>query len=598
MIRNSFLIILLTLLFSQCREASITRDSPLIQLRYAEDYTPTYSEVIEMYRTLDKASAKARLTVAGSTDAGKPLHLFILSNDGDTDPVSIRKKGRSILLINNGIHPGEPCGIDASLKFADELLRGVNQLDEILEHTSIIIVPVYNVGGHLNRSAHHRANQSGPLETGFRGNARKLDLNRDFIKGDSENARSFNRLFSEWQPDVFLDTHTTNGSDHQYSITLIPTNPAALPPAMGSYLREKMLPSLYQSMKEGPYEMTPYVAWINRDPSQGMQMTFESPRYSTGYSRLHHSYGFMTENHVYKSYTDRVESVYHFIVELAAFTSNNSSQIIDSRKQAIAQALENPVYHLDYAVDTTQWEQLLFKGYKAGTYESQLTKQERFGYDRNQPYEKTIRYYSTFQPVKSLVKPSYYLLPSAWHEAVERLKLNGVEMSTVKNDTLIHVEASFFTRVSHPDRPYNGHYFHSEVEYENRTGRVQVFEGDYLIRVNQEKMAYIIECLEPGASDSFFRWNFFDSMLDRREYFSPWGFEENAARYLDEHPEFKAQWEAACKTDPQLINNHDEQMAYLYKHSEWAEACYLRYPVYRLYDDEFAKQHEHPVTNE
>ena len=102
----------------------------------------------------------------------------------------------------------------------------------------IVIIPVYNVGGALNRGSYSRANQNGPEAYGFRGNARNLDLNRDFIKCDSRNARSFNRLFNQWKPDVFVDTHTSNGADYQYVMTLISTQKDRLGGALGEFLTQ------------------------------------------------------------------------------------------------------------------------------------------------------------------------------------------------------------------------------------------------------------------------------------------------------------------------------------------------------------------------
>ncbi|MBN2805680.1 MAG: hypothetical protein JXR22_03400 [Prolixibacteraceae bacterium] len=575
--------LLLLLLYTvSCTQYSRNNDQAIIALHYTEDHTPNYNELIAHYQTLDAYSRKAKLLEAGLTDAGKPLHLFVMAEGGDFSPEANREKGKTILFINNGIHPGEPCGIDASLRFADELLRNVDGMQQMLKELTICIVPVYNVGGHLNRSAYHRANPVGPTEAGFRGNARNLDLNRDFIKCDSENARSFNALFTAWNPDVFLDTHTTNGSDHQYCITLIPTNPAALPQAMGEFLREKMLPSLYEGMRTTPYEMTPYVTWSNEHPGEGITMTFESPRYSTGYSRLHHCYGFMTENHVYKTYTERVESAYHFIKLLADFSASNAAEIRETRQVAIDSAMKAKVFALEYEVDTTRFEWITFKGFKAGTYKSPVTGLDRFGYDRNQPFETQIPYYSTYRPVNQIEKPAYYVVPSAWGEALERLKLNGVEMQQFPADTSLLVDAYFITHASHPNRPYNGHFFHSEVEVELKTTEVQIFACDYLVPTHQAKVAYIVECLEPHALDSYFRWNFFDEIFDRREYFSSWGFEANAQKYLDDHPEFKAQWEAERQKNPELVGNHSAQMQYIYSHTEWSEQSYLRYPVYRL----------------
>ncbi|NOR74624.1 MAG: hypothetical protein GQ525_05650, partial [Draconibacterium sp.] len=265
-----------------------------------------------MYQLLDASYENAKLVESGLTDSGKPLHTFIINSENEFNPEKIKQQGKSVLLINNGIHAGEPAGIDASLQFADDILRNKNEMASHLKNTVIVIIPAYNIGGLLHRSAFNRANQTTPYETGFRGNAANLDLNRDFTKCDSENAKSFTELFHKWDPDVFLDTHTTNGSDHQYSVTLIAPPPDFFPPNQEKFLRETMIPDLYNNMKKGEYELIPYVSWMYRDPKRGIKMTQEGPRYSSGYASLFNCYGMMTENHVYKDYPDRVKSCYQF----------------------------------------------------------------------------------------------------------------------------------------------------------------------------------------------------------------------------------------------------------------------------------------------
>jgi len=280
----------------------IGQNPPLISLKYDQNYTPDYYETIEMYRMLDQEYGNAVLLEKGMTDSGKPLHLFVISSRKQFDPGKLKKEGKAVLMIINGIHPGEPEGIDASLQFADDILRNRDNMHEWLRNMVIIIIPVYNIGGHLNRSAYNRSGQTTPYETGFRGNSANLDLNRDFTKCDSEEAKSFVKIFQEWDPDVLLDTHTTNGSDHQYSITLIAPQPDLFPPAMEHFLRNKFLPSLYSEMKKGEYELIPYVDWYSRNPGAGITMTQESPRYSNGYCAMFHTYGMITETQIYKNF--------------------------------------------------------------------------------------------------------------------------------------------------------------------------------------------------------------------------------------------------------------------------------------------------------
>src|ERR1051326_497255 len=170
--------------------------------------SPTYYEIIDWWKKLDQRSPKIKMLTMGMTDAGFPLNLVVASNDGDYNFESIRKKNKRVILINNGIHPGEPDGIDASMLLARDLVTGKYKLPP---NVVLAIIPVYNIGGCLNRSANYRIDQNGPAEKGFRGNSENLDLNRDFIKCDSKEALTFDKIYHYLDPDVFVDNHVSNG---------------------------------------------------------------------------------------------------------------------------------------------------------------------------------------------------------------------------------------------------------------------------------------------------------------------------------------------------------------------------------------------------
>ena len=575
---------ILTSLIVLCNIFASAGQEPLLKLHYEENYTPTYNEVIEMFQKLDDNYSNAALIEKGKTDLGKPLHLFVMNNETEFNPQKIKEQGKSVLLINNGIHPGEPEGIDASLQFADDILRNKNGMKEWLNNTVIIIIPVYNIGGHLNRSAYNRSNQTTPYETGFRGNAKNLDLNRDFSKCDSENAKSFTKIFQEWDPDVFLDTHTTNGSDHQYSITWVTPFPDFFPPIQEDFLREKMIPQIFDEMDRLEYKLIPYVNWIFHDPLAGIQMFPDAPRYSSGYAGMFNSYGMMTENHVYKDFTDRVKSCYQFITVLAGFTSANSAEIIESRKKGLEELISAKTYPITCEVDTTQFRMMNFDGYETcETIIDKVTGLERFGYDRSKPFSKEIKYYDVYNTSEEIKIPEYYIIPQGWTEVIDRLKLNGVDIISLDKDTVIEVTVDYIDECSSPSRPYNGHYFHDKVSTHSEVQKIAYYAGDIMIPVRQKKIKYILEMLEPKAMDSFFRWNFFDSTLDQREYFSSYGFEENALKYLEEHPEFRKKFEAKRTSDPEFAQNHRAQLAYIYNNTEWAEKTFKRYPVAKIY---------------
>ncbi|HEX8659282.1 MAG TPA: M14 family zinc carboxypeptidase, partial [Hymenobacter sp.] len=282
----------------------------------AGNTTATYAECIAYYQKLAAAyPQQLHLAEAGPTDAGPPLHEAVLSADGDADPASTRRKNRRVLFIQNGIHPGEPEGIDASMMLTRDLLQQP-KLRQLLANVTVVVVPVYNIDGALNRNSTSRVNQHGPAAYGFRGNARHLDLNRDYIKQESRNAQSFAALFQKWQPDVFVETHTSNGADYQYTMTLIATQHSKLAPALGAYLQGQLLPALYQGMAQKKWPMTPYVDFAGQTPESGLQAFLETPRYSTGYAALFHTIGFMPETHMLKAYAPRVHASYDFLLTM------------------------------------------------------------------------------------------------------------------------------------------------------------------------------------------------------------------------------------------------------------------------------------------
>jgi hypothetical protein len=574
--------------FGNCSTNTITED--VITLNYSNDETPSYYEAIEMYQKLADSFKEAKLIEYGVTDAGKPLHLFVISKNKDFNPESIKRDGKTVVLINNGIHPGEPCGIDASLQFANDILLNKNDLQVTLDNTVLCIIPIYNVGGALNRSHYHRTGHTSPKESGFRGNAQNLDLNRDFVKCDTKNAVTFTTIFQEWKPDVFLDTHTTNGSDHQYAQTLIAPQHNSMHPVHGKFLTDVMLPELYENMKKGNYELIPYVIpyskssenYYDRSPKNGILSYIQTPKFSSGYTQLFNCLGFMTENHIYKTYYDRVMSAYDFIAELLIFTNKHSQEIIKNRKQVDELISKQEDFHLTYTLDTTKYDKIEFKGYETSISKSPVTGVERFGYDVSKPFTKEIKYYDYYNPTLTIKKPVYYVIPQAWDKVIERFKLNKIEMERLSKDVSLEVEVYYIEKFENERRQNNGHHVHRKVEVRKDTQEIDYYKGDYIVEVNQASNRYIVEMLEPQSPDAFFAWNFFDSCLESREYFSSYGFEANALQYLNDHPDFKAGFDKKRQEDPEFAKNHRAQMAYIYTNTEWNETSRKRYPVARI----------------
>jgi hypothetical protein len=550
----------------------------------AHNTTATYAECLAFYKALATAyPTTVQLREAGLTDSGQPLHEVVLSADGTFDPAASRAKGRPVLFIQNGIHPGEPEGIDASMLLARDVLRD-KKLLPLLKRVTLVIVPVYNVDGMLNRNSTTRANQNGPQAYGFRGNARHLDLNRDYVKQDSRNARSFAALFQKWRPEIFVDTHTSNGADYQYTITLIPTQHNKLAPALGAYLQGQLLPALYAGMAKKKWPMTPYVDFEGETPESGLRAFMESPRYSTGYAALFNSIGFMPETHMLKAFGPRVRATYDLLVTYLQTTATQAPALLAARATADQALGTQTRFPLAWALSDTATTTMQFRGYEAGHKPSAVSGQPRLYYDRTRPYTRPVPYYNTARPTVVVAAPLAYAIPAAWTEVIDMLRRNGVVLRQLSEPLAGNGETYTLEDYKTTAKPYEGHYVHSQVKLGGRTsGAATLPAGTYLAICAEQGPArrYLLEALEPAATDSFFAWGFFDSVLQQKEHYSDYVFEDLAAELLSKNPAVRQQLEDAKKADPTLATSGARQLDWVYQHSPYAEPGYCRYPVVR-----------------
>jgi hypothetical protein len=540
--------------------------------------TATYEQTILYYQNLAKVFPEIKVEKMGTTDSGHPLHLVIF----DAKKIFILKDTiRSKLLINNGIHPGESDGIDASMQLLRDIAFDKN-LKEKYKNILICIIPIYNIGGSLNRNSNSRVNQNGPISYGFRGNSLNYDLNRDFIKNDSQNAKSFAKIFHEVNPIVFVDTHVSNGADYQYTVTQLFTQHNKLSGKISDYLYYKMIPELEEKLTEKGIINAPYVNVFNKDPKNGFTQFFDSPRYSTGYTSLFNTLGLTVETHMLKPYKERVKATYAILEEVIDFTSTYGRSLNNIRKGSADETLSKKTYPIHWKIDSTRIKTIDFKGFEREIITSKVTGQQRVKYNREKPYTQEVDFYDHYKPTKEIVIPNFYIVPKHLTNVIELLKLNTIKMHPLKKDISILVESYEIKKYETVKMPYEGHYLHMNTEV-IATHRQQKFEaGDFLISTQQPGIKYIIETLEPEAKDSFFNWNFFDIILQQKEHFSPYIFEDLAKTILDDNKDLRSKFEQKKAQDSLFSKNSYEQLNFIYMNSKYAEKEFLQYPIYRI----------------
>lgn len=547
--------------------------------------TTTWAQCIAFYEGLAQRFPQVlQLTQIGSTNSGRPLHAGVVTADGVFDRAQLKAQGRAVYFNNNGIHPGEPEGIDACMALVRDFCLQPERL-AALGRTVFLFIPAYGVDGMHNRNNRSRTDQVGPESFGFRGNARNLDLNRDFIKADSLEAQAFCRFFTAWDPDVMVDTHTSNGADYSYTMTLIHTQSDKLGEVLGPYLRETMLPRIYAGMEQRGWPTCPYVNPVQDSPDKGIEHSLEVPRFSTGYAALHHTVGFMTETHMLKTFAQRYDSMRALVETVLDYTVQHGTAIQILRAQAKAEAARCSQWPVRWRIDYTRPSQVPFKGFKAVYSPSKLGNYTRLSYDRSQPWEQDITFYNRCTPEVVVDTPKAYAISQAWREVIERLQWNGVQLERLAQDQVRRVGVYRIASVQTRATPYEGHMFHDGVTLSTHMEDVQLYAGDYIVPLNQSQARYAVETLEPQAHDSFFRWGFFNSVLEKKEAFSDYVFEDTALEMLQTEPLLAAQFESWKENNPQALSDPQQVLRFIFAHGKrFHEPEWMRYPVFGLLD--------------
>ena len=540
------------------------------KIEWSGNTSPDYISLINYYKQLAKSNKRVELYCMGNSDYGLPIFLCIINGAGDSLATFTKAKKETTILINNAIHPGEPDGVNACAIWIEKELR----LKYNANSPVVAIIPAYNVGGMMNRNGTSRANQNGPVEYGFRGSARNYDLNRDFIKMDTENSFTFSKIFQALNPDVFIDTHVSNGADYQYTLTYISSLKERLAPPIASLTYDKLLPFMNTEL-----QMVPYVELKGDTPETGIVAFNDLPRYAMGYASLFHSISFTVETHMLKPFPERVKVTEEFINVLYKWTKNNSEKIEKARMDAGNWALDQAYLKYNYAMSDLS-DSITFLGYEASTPVHPTTEVARLFYDRTKPYQKKVPYFNHYQALDSVKTPRYYVVSGKEIEVIKRLKANDISCKTVDSSYQVNGRVAIVRDFTSLSKPWEGHYKHSNTKVDFVQEQLMINRGDLLIDAHQFKSQFIHAALQPLTEDSYFSWNFFDSYLQQKEYFSAYVFIDKIDEILASNPVLKVSFDERKRNDVEFRNSEAQQLHYLYQNSPYFEQSYMRLPIY------------------
>lgn len=552
--------------------------------------TPNYDETLEFIKKLSLRSKYAKIVNFGTSHAGRSLYAIILSSSEEFGPKKNYKNRKLKVFIQAGIHPGEIEGKDALQIILREILI-TKELEYLLDRLTLVIIPVFNPDGHERRGEFNRPNQIGPHLTGWRTNALNKNLNRDYLKADTAEMRSFLRFFNEWLPDFYIDSHTTNGMDYRYHVSYSVEKHQNIDRKLAGWGKDVFVPSLIKSVEERGFLISPYPEYVDDDDiTKGITNWGYEPRYSTGYAAIQNRLGLLIEAHSLKTYKERVLVTKEVIISSLDILAKNAQEVrflnYAADKFTVKKYFEEkkrlPVL---LEGDEEKQDEIIFKGYKVNEKESLPFGKTILEFDKSVDVDYVIPFYNYMKVDKLVQAPGAYIIPRELKKLIKLLKLHGIKYFRNHRDIKAQVEKYKFEYLDFSPRSLEGRQ-RCTFEYYAFEEEVEILEGSYIVPVNQRTLKVILNLFEPAAPDSLVRWGFFNAFFERKEYAESFIFNKIAEEMLESDPQLKEEFELLLAEDEEFRDDPVARLDFFYTHSKYMDKNELVYPIMRLHNPE------------
>lgn len=548
--------------------------------------TPRYDEAIAYFNKLAQNSPFAKMLPIGTSAQGRTIYCFIAARNKEFTPEEAHRSGKAIVLLNNGIHAGEIEGKDASMMLLRDILI-TKEKEYLLDNNIFMVIPVLNVDGHERISPYNRINQNGPKEMGWRTTAQNINLNRDFMKADAPEMQALLRLFSSWLPDFFIDSHTTDGADYQYSVTYEMEKFGDIYHSTAEWIKNIFIPYFENRVEEKGFLIAPYVSFKDDQMGKGIQEWASLPRLSTGYASLQNRPSLLIETHMLKPYKERVFSTKACLEAVLEYCNNKSRAL----KVLNQEADNNSIRELTVGgkflpvefTATDKKKTFMFKGYSSFQDSSLIAGEKITRYSKE---KKTfeIPYFYDVRPTDSVPVAKAYIIPHEWGILTERMRLHGIVIKELEKDTTLLAGRYRFSNVKFANWPYEGH-FQPSYELTSFRQKVNVPKGSYLVSADQRTLRVIVNLLEPKAPDSFVKWGFLNAIFEQKEYFEDYSMEPIAEEMLGKDVKLKEEFQKKLQNDESFRQSPQKRLYFFYERSPYFDKVLNLYPVMRLEEE-------------
>lgn len=480
--------------------------------------TSNYNDVMTFINQLEKSSKYVRIETIAKSVEGRDVPLLIIGNPLPESPEQLSDENRIVVYIQANIHAGEVEGKEAVMMFARDLLSTGNS--ELLDNVVFLLCPNFNPDGNEKISPSNRSYQNGPVNgVGVRYNGQFLDLNRDGMKAESPEVRGvITNVFNKWDPAVFMDCHTTNGSYHVEPVTftwMVNPNGDNL---LIKYMRDKMVPQISYTLLEKYNVLNCYYGEFNNmlKPEEGWFYEACDPRYMNNYYGLRNRLAILNENYVYADYESRVKGCYGLIMSLAEYVSENKDEIKKMLHEADARTIQrglNPAVTDSFAVEfgvKPAPEKVTIQTYEAEVVADSSGRRRIQRTDRQKTV--TVPYFIDYFGSKNVRFPYAYIITTPDPDIMELLKIQGIKTEKLTEQSSLEVERFEISELRASPRLNQGHYTNT-VNGKFIKYTVEFPAGTVVVRTAQPLANLVAYLLEPQSTDGLLTWNFLDRYL-------------------------------------------------------------------------------------
>lgn len=481
--------------------------------------TSTHAEVMAFLNAIESKSEHVHLTSMGKSPEGRDIPVAVLANPKITTADQAKASGKLIIYIQGNIHAGEVEGKESIMMLMRDILLGNKK--HLLDNQIILLAPIYNTDSNDKMEKGKRPSQEdSPLEVGNRENSQGLDLNRDGVKMEAHETNGlFTNIIVPWDPHVFVDLHTTNGTWHAWNLTWAPSYHYAGSKSTYDYTIT-MLKGITETVKEkynlsfGPYgDYNVREAW----PPQNFYTYNHHPRYLVNQFGLRNRIAILSEAFAHERFYQRIFSTYSFVTEILEHTHTSSKTIQQLTQTADAHTVEMLKTGAGKSKKGVRYKMVpLEKLNSFPTYDYiAYTKEDGTkGFYRTGNIITTddVTYHAKFDAEVESTIPKGYIIPAAFAHVADNLKKHGIIVSQLTKAATKEGEAFELTKLEKSQRKFEGH-FMARATGKFVPKKQKFNKGDYVIDLAQPLGVLAFYLLEAESDDGYVTWNFFDEYL-------------------------------------------------------------------------------------